>query len=101
MQLCNLSPQLRDFGPQLRNFSTHIIIGTHTHLSITPTTKVMMNHFGRKHKDLKASNYSEECKVQMVFKGGLQKYVQIEEHDEMEMELEGNSEWKMALELEF
>src|SRR5271154_4028713 len=63
--------------------------------------KVITNHFGKKHKDLKASNCSEECKVQLVFKGGLQKYVQIEEKDEMEMKLEENSEWKMALELEF
>ena len=63
--------------------------------------KVITNHFGKKHKDLKASNHSKECKVQLIFKGGLQKYVQIEENDEMELELEGNSEWKMALELEF
>jgi len=63
--------------------------------------RVMRNHFSKKHKGIKASKYMKECKVQMVFKGPLHKYVQIEENDEMEMELEGNSEWKMALKLEF
>src|SRR5271154_747592 len=63
--------------------------------------KVITNHFGKKHKDLKASNYSEECKVQLVFKGGLQKYVQIEEDVEMEIDCIENCEWKMAIEREF
>src|SRR5271154_6767636 len=63
--------------------------------------RVMRNHFSKKHKGIKASKYMKKCKIQMMFKGSLHKYVQIEENDEMKMELEGNSEWKMALKLEF
>ena len=61
----------------------------------------MRNHFNKKHKGMQVSKCIKKCKIQLIFKGELQKYVQIEENDEMEMELEGNSEWKMALKLEF
>jgi hypothetical protein len=38
--------------------------------------------------------------VQLPFKGGLQKYIQIEEDEEIEMNSHGDSEWKKTLELE-
>jgi hypothetical protein len=51
---------------------------------------------------MKMLKHSEECRVQLVFKGGLQKYIQIEEeHEEMEVDSEGESEWKVAIEREF
>jgi hypothetical protein len=54
--------------------------------------KVMTNHFSKDHKGLKASEHSAECKVQLMFKGGLQKYIQVEEHDEMDIDSKGDSE---------
>ena len=65
------------------------------------TMKVMTNHFGRQHKGLKASGHTARCKVQLVFKGGLQKYIQVEEHNEMEVESEGNVGWNQAIAREF
>src|SRR5271154_4748885 len=62
---------------------------------------VMKNHLSKKHKDKKASECMKECKVQLIFKGGLQKYVQIEEDVEMEIDSIENCEWKMAIEREF
>jgi len=35
------------------------------------TMKVMVNHFIKDHEGLKVSERSEQCKVQLVFKGGL------------------------------
>lgn len=64
--------------------------------------KVMKNHFSQKHRGMKMLKHSEECKIQLVFKGGLQKYIQIEEVDEeMEVNSEDESEWKVAIETEF
>src|SRR5579859_5464318 len=65
------------------------------------TMKVMMNHFGRQHKGLKASEHSKRCKVQLVFKSSLHKYIQVEEHGEMEVESEGNVGWNQAIAREF
>ena len=39
------------------------------------TMKVMRNHFSKEHKGMKVAEYSKECRVQLVFKGGLQKYI--------------------------
>jgi hypothetical protein len=63
--------------------------------------KSMRDHFSGSHRGLKASKNVKKCKVQLPFKGGLQKYIQIEEDDDLEMNSHGDSEWKMALELEF
>ena len=63
--------------------------------------QVMKNHFFKKHKGLKRAENTEECKVQLVFKGGLQKYIQVEEHDEMEVESERNMGWNQAIAREF
>jgi len=60
--------------------------------------KVMKNHFSMKHRGMKMLTHSEECRVQLMFKGGLQKYIQIEEED---AEMEVQSEWKVAIEREF
>ena len=45
--------------------------------------------------------HSEECKIQLMFKGGLQKYIQIEDDDEMEIDSEDESAWERAIEMEF
>ena len=50
---------------------------------------------------MKVAEYSKECRVQLVFKGGLQKYIQVKEDDEMEMESEGNIGWNRAIAREF
>ena len=63
--------------------------------------RVMKNHFSKEHKGLKRAEHSKECKVQLVFKGGLQKYIQVKEHDEMEVEFEGNVGWNQAIAREF
>jgi hypothetical protein len=39
--------------------------------------KVMVNHFVKDHKGLKASENTRECKVQMVFQSTLHKYIQV------------------------
>lgn len=65
------------------------------------TMKVMTNHFGEKHKGMKAWEHSDQCKVQLVFKGGLQKYIQIEEHKEREVEEIREPEWIVAVNREF
>jgi hypothetical protein len=36
-----------------------------------------------------------------VFKGGLQKYIQIEDDDEMEIDSEDESAWERTIEMEF
>src|SRR5208282_3539022 len=59
--------------------------------------KVMKNHFSTNHRGKKWLNHSEECKIQLVFKGGLQKYIQIEEDEEMEIDQEGETEWERAI----
>jgi hypothetical protein len=63
--------------------------------------QVMRNHLSKKHRGLKLAEHIEEYRVQLVFKGGLQKYIQVEEHDEMEVESEGNVGWNQAIAREF
>ena len=59
----------------------------------------MKNHFSTKHWGMKMSKYSEECRIQLMFKDDLQKYIQIEEEDEeMEVDIEDECEWKVAIE---
>lgn len=62
---------------------------------------VMKNHFFKEHNGLKMAENSEECKVQLAFKAGLRKYIQVEEYDEMEVDIEGDSDWKGAVEMDF
>jgi hypothetical protein len=50
--------------------------------------KVMTNHFSKDYKGLIASKHCTECKVQLMFKGGLQKYIQVEDYDKMEINFE-------------
>ena len=63
--------------------------------------RVMKNHFSKEHKGLKRVENSEECKVQLIFKAGLRKYIQVEEHDEMQVESERNMGWNQAIAREF
>src|SRR5213078_2199664 len=48
----------------------------------TSKMKFMREHFTNNHRGLKASENSQECAIQMPFKGGLQKYIQVDEFDE-------------------
>ena len=52
----------------------------------------MKNHFSQKHRGMKMLKHSEECKVQLMFKGGLQKYIQIENDNGMKINSEDESE---------
>jgi len=65
------------------------------------TMKVMVNHFAKEHQGLKASERSERCNVQLVFKGVLHKYIQIEEPKGMEMDVQGEPQWITAINREF
>jgi Orsellinic acid/F9775 biosynthesis cluster protein D len=59
------------------------------------------NHFSKQHKGLKRVEHSQECKVQLVFKGHLRKYIQVEEYNEMEVDSGSDSDWKRAVEMDF
>ena len=63
--------------------------------------RVMKNYFSKEHKGLKWAENSEECKVQLVFKRSLQKYIQVKDDNEMEVESEKNVGWNRAIEREF
>ena len=39
--------------------------------------------------------------MQLIFKAGLRKYIQVEEDDEMEVASEGNEDWNRAIGREF
>ena len=64
-------------------------------------TRVMRNHFSKNHPGLKMSEHSDECKVQLIFKSMLRKYIQVEQYEDMDIDSEGNSDWKMAIDEEF
>jgi len=49
---------------------------------------VMKNHFSKQHKNFKRKRYSEACKVQLVFYGRLHKYIQVEEEEDMEIDID-------------
>jgi hypothetical protein len=63
--------------------------------------RVMKNHFSKEHKGQRMVEHSMECRVQLVFKAKLHKYIQVEEHDEMEMEAAEDLGWKGAIAREF
>jgi Orsellinic acid/F9775 biosynthesis cluster protein D len=65
------------------------------------TMKVMVNHFIKDHQGLKASERSERCHVQLVFKGELHKYIQVEEPEGEEMEVNREPKWVAAVNREF
>ena len=54
--------------------------------------KVMKNHFSTKHRGMKMLKHSEECKIQLMFKDDLQKYIQIENNDEMKIDSKSETE---------
>jgi hypothetical protein len=65
---------------------------------------VMKNHFSSQHKGFKRNKYSEDCKVQLVFHGRLHKYIQVEEAEDMDVDVDegdDNSDWKQAIDMEF
>jgi Orsellinic acid/F9775 biosynthesis cluster protein D len=61
----------------------------------------MKNHFTEEHKGLKRAENTVKCKVQLVFKGGLQKYIQVEELEDMEVDFDREPEWVVAVNREF
>jgi Orsellinic acid/F9775 biosynthesis cluster protein D len=63
--------------------------------------QVMRNHFSKEHKGTKVSEHIQRCKVQLVFKGQLHKYIQIEEPEEMERDEIRDPEWATAVNMEF
>jgi Orsellinic acid/F9775 biosynthesis cluster protein D len=67
----------------------------------TGTMKVMVNHFVKNHEGLKASEHSEKCKVQLVFKSWLHKYIQVKESEEMEVDEIREPDWVVAVNREF
>ncbi len=70
----------------------------------TSKMKFMREHFINNHRDLKASENSQECTIQMPFKGELQKYIQVNEFDDEMMSEENDEddeEWNKMLEEEF
>jgi hypothetical protein len=64
-------------------------------------TQVMRNHVAQEHKGLKMAEHVEKCKVQLIFKGGLQKYIQVEEPEGMDVDVERDPEWVTAVNREF
>jgi Orsellinic acid/F9775 biosynthesis cluster protein D len=69
----------------------------------TKDMKSMREHFSNEHRGLKASENSQQCTIQMPFKAGLQKYIQMDEFDDgMMREEEADDEgWNRTLEEEF
>jgi hypothetical protein len=61
----------------------------------------MKNHFAAKHQGMKWSENIERCKVQMPFQGRHKKYIQIEDTEGQELEMDAQNDWKQALELEY
>ena len=58
--------------------------------------RVMKKHF-IKHERLKASKNVTECNVQLIFKGDLQKYIQIEDEESKEMNNDEGNEFHKTL----
>jgi hypothetical protein len=61
----------------------------------------MRNHFASSHKGLKVSDCSEKYNVQMPFQGRLRKYIQIEDTENLDVEMDAESDWKQAFKHEF
>jgi hypothetical protein len=71
----------------------------------TSDKKLMREHFSNKHRGLKTSENSQECAIQMPFRGELRKYIQVDEFDDGMMGEEeedgGDEGWNKTLEEEF
>lgn len=69
----------------------------------TRDKKSMREHFSNNHRGLKASENSQECMIQMPFKAGLQKYIQVDEFEDGMMEDDDVDDegWNKTLEEEF
>jgi Orsellinic acid/F9775 biosynthesis cluster protein D len=63
--------------------------------------QVMRNHFVKDHKGFTVAEHVERCKVQLVFKGVLHKYIQIEEPKDVDVDVQREPEWVMAVNREF
>src|SRR4030095_13747028 len=65
------------------------------------TKKAMKTHFAANHKGMKWSKNIKRCNVQMPFQGRLRKYIQIEDTEGQEVEMDAGNDWKQALDQEF
>jgi hypothetical protein len=63
--------------------------------------QVMRNHFVKEHKGLTVAEHVRRYKVQLVFKGVLHKYIQIEEPEDVDVDAEREPEWVAAINREF
>ena len=62
---------------------------------------IIKNHFSKNHKRMKWLKNSKKCKIQLLFIEQLKKYIQIEDNNEMEMNIDNNNAWKSILKMEF
>ena len=62
---------------------------------------IMKNHFSKNYKEMKWSKNSKKCKIQLSFIKQLKKYIQIENYNKMEINIDNKNKWKEALKLEF
>ena len=65
------------------------------------TKKAMKDHFRTKHPGMKWVDFVTECKVQMLFQGRLKKYIQIEDAQGSDAEMQAGNDWQQALEQDF
>jgi len=63
--------------------------------------QAMKDDFTVKHPGLKWADNSLGCNVQMPFNGRLKKYIQIEDIEGQDIEMDTGNEWKQALDQEF
>ena len=63
--------------------------------------KAMKDHFAAHHQGMKWFENIEKCNVQMPFKGHLKKYIQIEDREGRDVEMDTGNDWKQALDQEF
>jgi len=62
---------------------------------------VMKNHFSSGHQGSKWSDWTKECNVQKPFKGQLNKWIQVEDGKELDMESDQEEDWKSVLKEDF
>ena len=63
--------------------------------------RIMNNDFSKEYQGKRMKEHSIECKVQLVFKAKLYKYIQLKEYNKIEVESVGNSDWNQVITLKF
>ena len=62
---------------------------------------VMKNHFSKSHRGFKWSDSTKECKVQKPFKGQFNKWIQVTNTEELNMESDQEEDWQSILKEDF